>query len=52
MDSRNGIEACNNAGLDVVYIPDRDRIDTNELVLFNEVKDFNEGIKMINQFLD
>lgn len=51
-DSRNGIEACNNAGLDVVYIPDRDRIDTNNLILFNEVKDFNEAIKMINHFLD
>ncbi len=51
-DSKNGIEACNNAGLDVVYIPDRDRIDTNNLILFNEVKDFNEAIKMINHFLD
>ena len=51
-DSRNGIEACNNAGLDVVYIPDRDRIDTNGVILFNEVKDFNEGIKMINHLLD
>lgn len=51
-DSRNGIEACNNAGLDVVYVPDRDRIDTNGLILFDEIKDFNEGIKMINQILD
>lgn len=51
-DSKNGIEACNNAGIDVVYIPDRDRIDTNGLILFNEVKDFNEGIKMINHLLD
>jgi len=51
-DSKNGIEACNNAGLDVVYIPDRDRIDINGLVLFNEVKDFSDAIKMINQFLD
>lgn len=51
-DSKNGIEACNNAGLDVVYIPDRDRIDINGLVLFNEVKDFSVAIKMINQFLD
>lgn len=51
-DSKNGIEACNNAGLDVVYIPDRDRIDTNGVILFNEVKDFNEGIKMINHLLD
>lgn len=51
-DSKNGIEACNNAGLDVVYIPDRDRIDINGLVLFNEVKDFSGAIKMINQFLD
>ncbi len=51
-DSKNGIEACNNAGLDVVYIPDRDRIDTNGLILFNEVKDFNEGIKMINHLVD
>ena len=51
-DSKNGIEACNNAGLDVVYIPDRDRIDTNGVILFNEVKDFNEGIKMINHLVD
>lgn len=51
-DSRNGIEAFNNAGLDVVYVPDRDRIDTNGLILFDEIKDFNEGIKMINQILD
>lgn len=51
-DSKNGIEACNNAGIDVVYIPDRDRIDSNGLIIFNEVRDFNEGIKMINQILD
>jgi len=51
-DSRNGIEACNNAGLDVVYVPDRDRIDTSDILLFNEIKDFNEGIKMISQYID
>lgn len=51
-DSRNGIEACNNAGLDVVYVPDRARIDTNDILLFNEIKDFNEGIKMISQYID
>lgn len=51
-DSRNGIEACNNAGLDVVYVPDRARIDTNDVLLFNEIKDFNEGIKMISQYID
>jgi len=51
-DSRNGIEACNNAGLDVVYVPDRDRIDISDLQLFNEVVDFNEGIKMISQYID
>lgn len=51
-DSKNGIEACNNAGIDVVYIPDRDRIDIDNLVLFNEVRDFNEAIKMINQLQD
>lgn len=51
-DSRNGIEACNNAGLDVVYVPDRARIDTNDIQLFNEIKDFNEGIKMISQLID
>lgn len=51
-DSRNGIEACNNAGLDVVYVPDRDRIDTSDILLFNEIKDFNEGIKMISLYID
>ena len=51
-DSRNGIEACNNAGLDVVYVPDRDRIDTSDILLFNEIKDFNEGIKMISQYIN
>ncbi len=51
-DSRNGIEACNNAGVDVVYVPDRDRIDTSDILLFNEIKDFNEGIKMISQYID
>ena len=51
-DSRNGIEACNNAGLDVVYVPDRDRIDTSDILLFNEIKDFDEGIKMISQYID
>jgi beta-phosphoglucomutase len=51
-DSRNGIEACNNAGLDVVYVPDRDRIDTCDILVFNEIKDFNEGIKMISQYID
>ncbi len=51
-DSRNGIEACNNAGLDVVYVPDRARIDTSDILLFNEIKDFNEGIKMISQYID
>ena len=51
-DSRNGIEACNNAGLDVVYVPDRDRIDTSDILLFNEIRDFNEGIKMISQYID
>lgn len=51
-DSRNGIEACNNAGLDVVYVPDCDRIDTSDILLFNEIKDFNEGIKMISQYID
>lgn len=51
-DSRNGIEACNNAGLDVVYVPDRDRIDTDGILLFSEIKDFNEGIKMISQLID
>lgn len=51
-DSKNGIEACNNAEIDVVYIPDRDRIDSNGLIIFSEIKDFNEGIKMINQILD
>ena len=50
-DSRNGIEACNNAGLDVVYVPDRDRIDTSDILLFNEIKDFNEGIKMISLYI-
>lgn len=51
-DSSNGIEACNNAGLDVVYVPDRDRIDTDGILLFSEIKDFNEGIKMISQLID
>jgi len=51
-DSRNGIEACNNAGVDVVYVPDRDRIDTSDILLFNEIRDFNEGIKMISQYID
>ncbi len=51
-DSKNGIQACNNAGIDVVYVPDRGRIDTDDLILFGEVQDFNEGIKMISQYID
>ena len=51
-DSKNGIQACNNAGLDVIYVPDRGRIDTDDLILFGEVQDFNEGIKMISLYID
>lgn len=51
-DSKNGIEACNNAGLDVVYVIDRDRIDTDDLTILHEINDFNEAIKMINPYLD
>ncbi len=51
-DSKNGIEACNNAGLDVVYVIDRDRIDTEDLTILHEINDFNEAIKMINPYLD
>lgn len=51
-DSKNGIEACNRAFVDVVYVPDRDRIDIEDLVIFDEVHDFNEGIKLLRKLFD
>jgi beta-phosphoglucomutase len=51
-DSKNGIEACNRAFVDVVYVPDRDRIDIENLIIFDEVFDFNEGIELIRKFID
>ena len=51
-DSRNGIEACNRADVDVIYIPDRGLIDTEGLNVFNQVPDFNEAINVIAPMLN
>ncbi len=50
-DSKNGIEACNKANVDVIYVPDRDRINLDNLVIYNEVKDFSVGINCIKSFI-
>lgn len=50
-DSKNGIEACNRANVDVIYVPDRDRINLDNLVIYNEVKDFSVGINCIKSFI-
>jgi len=47
-DSKNGIEACNRAQVDVIYVPDRDRINLDELVIYAEINDFSFGINIIN----
>jgi len=50
-DSKNGIEACNRANVDVIYVPDRDRINLDNLVIYNEVNDFSVGINCIKSFI-
>lgn len=50
-DSKNGIEACNRANIDVIYVPDRDRINLDNLVIYNEINDFSIGINMIKPLI-
>lgn len=50
-DSKNGIEACNNAHVDVIYVPDRDRINLDKLVVFDEIENFSKGITVINNYI-
>jgi len=50
-DSKNGIEACNRAQVDVIYVPDRDRINLDELAIYAEVNDFSLGINIINSLI-
>lgn len=50
-DSKNGIEACNKAHVDVIYVPDRDRIHLDGLVIYAEVSDFSMGINLIKPLI-
>jgi len=50
-DSKNGIEACNRALVDVIYVPDRDRINLDELVIYAEINDFSMGINIIDSMI-
>lgn len=50
-DSENGIRAANNAGIDVIYVIDREKIDTSELRLTTIVNDFNEGIHYLSRYI-
>jgi len=49
--SKNGIEACNRAQVDVIYVPDRDRINLDELVIYAEINDFSMGINIIDSMI-
>lgn len=46
-DSYHGIVACNRADLDVIYIPDRKRIDQTGLRILHVVSDFNDAMEII-----
>lgn len=48
-DSENGIRAANNAGIDVIYVIDREEIDTSDLRLMTSVNDFNEGMLYLSR---
>lgn len=50
-DSKNGIEACNKANVDVIYVPDRDRINLDNLVIYSEISDFSMGINIIKPLI-
>lgn len=50
-DSKNGIEACNRAQVDVIYVPDRDRINLDKLVIYAEINDFSSGINIIKSMI-
>lgn len=47
-DSENGIRAANRAEIDVIYIIDREKIDTSKLKLLTCANDFNEGIHYLS----
>ena len=51
-DSKSGIMAGMNAGIDVIYVVDREEIDISGLEMFSIIHDFNDGINQLKEIID